>query len=64
MRRIADAGTDVRVSIVWPRKTAVANIPRRMKPGFCSSIRTLAVRMFGSRIGRMLLTRPVSMRSG
>ena len=40
------------ISMDWPWKIAVANIPRRMKPGFCTSMRTFAVRMFGSRIGQ------------
>ena len=39
-------------------------MPSRMIPGFCTSIRTLAVRMLGSRIAPMLLTLPLKMRSG
>ncbi len=43
---------------------AVTNMPRRMRPGFSTSSRTLAVRMVGSIIGKMLLIRPFSTRFG
>ena len=36
----------------------MTNIPTRIIPGFATSSRTLAVRMLGSRTGRMLSIRP------
>ena len=42
----------------WPWNVAVTNMPGRIRPGLRTSMRTLAVRMLGSRIGPMLLMRP------
>src|SRR6266481_8032096 len=39
-------------------------MPSRMIPGFCTSIRTLAVRILGSRIEPRLLTLPLNTRPG
>ena len=44
---------------VRPWKVAVTNMPSRIIPGLAISSRTLAVRVLGSRIGPMLLMRPL-----
>src|ERR1019366_6449654 len=46
---IALAGTSVCVSFFWPWNVAVANMPMRSIPGLRTSMRTLALRMLGSR---------------
>src|SRR5262249_45024893 len=53
--RIADVGTVACVSLCAPWKIAVTNMPKRIRPcGFSTSRRTFVVRIFGSRIGRIL----------
>ena len=46
------------------RKVAVTNMPIFMKPGLRTWMRTLAVRMLGSRIGSISLMRPLTMLLG
>src|SRR5277367_1827160 len=61
---IAFAGTAACVSFFSPWNVAVTNIPIFINPGFSTSIRTFAVRRLGSRIGPMLLIRPLNTLSG
>ena len=58
--RMADAGTHPAACFSEPWKVAWTNMPRSISPGFSTSIRTLAVRMLGSRIAPILLMRPLS----
>src|SRR5271157_306541 len=62
---MASAGTAARRSFFWPRKVALTNIPTLISIlGFAISTLTFAVRMFGSRIGPILLIFPLSVLSG
>src|SRR5277367_3446059 len=58
--RMAAAGTAAWDSFFCPRKVAVTNMPGRMSPGLWTWIRTLAVRILGSRTAPILLIRPVT----
>ena len=56
---MAEAGTTARTCVCWPWNVAWTNMPRRIIPGFSTSMRTLAVRILGSRMAPILLMRPL-----